>query len=211
MLDISLKLEPTKEIHRKILEAVADQFTSLLTKKKDTLNRLLHNSILDAIRKSPEYLDLASGEQLYRELGVPDIISRLERILLEWVQSFDVRIENIKRQGNTYRGGLKIVMMNDGWASLTLDNDAIFVTEKGDSLNWLRWLLIEGDKVIVRDYEIGIGRGRTGYNIMIQNVSSQWRVPPQYAGTTTNNFITRSIRTIHSDFERDLKRELNAG
>jgi hypothetical protein len=66
------------------------------------------------------------------------------------------------------------------------------IYEDGD-LHWLQWMLIRGDETIIVGYEYnpqtGLGRSKLGN----MKKGNSFRVPPQYAGTSDNNFITRAL------------------
>jgi hypothetical protein len=63
---------------------------------------------------------------------------------------------------------------------------------RGD-LHWLKWLLERGDAIIIDSYEYNpqSGFGRSGGGSMA--LGGSWRVPPEYAGTPDDNFISDSL------------------
>lgn len=70
------------------------------------------------------------------------------------------------------------------------------VTEKGTTLAWLEWLLTQGDSIIITGYhydpEVGeYSESRSGAGVMKKG--EVFRVPPEYAGDPTDNFITRAL------------------
>lgn len=63
-------------------------------------------------------------------------------------------------------------------------------TEIGDVLPWMRWLLLEGTRTIVSSYAYEPDTsGRSGGGTM--KLGGIWRVPPQFSGTASENFVTR--------------------
>ena len=65
-------------------------------------------------------------------------------------------------------------------------------TEMGTDLHWLEWLLVKGDSVIVKGYLYQPSNsGRSGGGTM--DIGGTFRVPPQYSGTASNNFVTRAF------------------
>ena len=87
--------------------------------------------------------------------------------------------------------------------------EAVFVTEKGVKLEWLRWLLLEGDKRIVSNYFFKkSSRGRAGGGIMAERQNASWGVPSQFAGTENNNFATRALETINDEIDVLVRREI---
>lgn len=85
-------------------------------------------------------------------------------------------------------------------------------TRKGADLHVLDWLLMEGDKTIVRGYDYlpkpPQGRSRLGLMIDRANVFDAWRVPPKYAGYKDDNFVTRAIET--DEFAKEVQKVLIA-
>jgi hypothetical protein len=68
------------------------------------------------------------------------------------------------------------------------------LTDKGDELPWLSWLLEMGDSVIVSDFGVKYtNSGRTGEAIMVRNYYAPYRVNSSYSGTLNDNFITRAL------------------
>ena len=76
-------------------------------------------------------------------------------------------------------------------------------TAKGADLHWLSWLLERGQGVIVVGYNYTpdtAPRGRSGGGTMGRGTA--WRVPPQYAGTVNDNFVTRAFDGREKDIAR---------
>jgi len=87
-----------------------------------------------------------------------------------------------------------------------------YVGRRGQkTLEWLRWLLLEGGKVIVSDYEYrqGSKRGgsRTGLGIMIKRRGG-WKVPAAIAGIESDNFVTRALSEIQDNIDIIVRQEL---
>ena len=80
---------------------------------------------------------------------------------------------------------------------------------RGD-LHWLQWLLEKGDTIIIDSYEYSprSGFGRSGGGSM--KLGGSWRVPPEYAGTPENNFISDSLfnNTFQSTLQNIIERNL---
>lgn len=73
---------------------------------------------------------------------------------------------------------------------------------RGYQLPWLKWLLVEGTKPIVKNYAVKFGpnkSSRTGMAVMV-NSSSNWSVPSEFAGTISSNWISRAIDDISDLF-----------
>ena len=93
---------------------------------------------------------------------------------------------------NSLNGGLIINIQPTTFQNL-LALGEVHVNYANGDLHWLDWLLTRGDEIIVADYyynpATGIGRSRLGN----MKQGGFFRVPPQYSGTTTDNFVTRAL------------------
>ena len=106
-------------------------------------------------------------------------------------------------RGKDLKGGMSIYIQPSDFSNLFNLSSGIVKTEKLDLLPWLRWLLTEGDRVLIGDAEVRYkkGTGRSGLAAMSKG-TGVFRVPPSYSGTEDNNFITRAFansegRLIH--------------
>jgi glycosyltransferase involved in cell wall biosynthesis len=90
------------------------------------------------------------------------------------------------------------------------------ITEKGETLDWLSWLLIRGGDIIIQEYDVEWcpPKSRTHMLIMVKGVGRRWRVPTYFQGTVQNNVITRVLDTMQSTYansiENIMKREITA-
>lgn len=76
---------------------------------------------------------------------------------------------------------------------------ATYLTKQNQPIPWLQWWLTLGDQIIIRRYIVDYSRikgSRTGLATMKKVKKGGWRVPPQYSGTKTRNFITRALEDI---------------
>lgn len=154
---------------------------------------------------SAEYQSIISG-QLQHQFGIPDseASAKLQKIVGKMVDSTQVNFNPFRLRGDTIGGGLEIFAIPSDFADLLNLPEAIQMTEKGKSLPWLEWLLIAGDKIIIYDYYFKPGHfknSRSGDGIMVIGQSKFWRVPPQFAGTIDDNWITRTIDRYIKDIE----------
>mgnify|MGYP003646261604 FL=1 len=85
---------------------------------------------------------------------------------------------------------------------------------QGTPLEWLKWLLLEGDRVIVANYRFepsNKGTSRTGEGIMIKTRGGGWNVPPQFAGVDNDNFATRALEGIQDTIDYFVRQEITKG
>jgi hypothetical protein len=188
-------LESDSQIRALILEAMRGHMQQAInSSSKDTINEI-KTIILDALKTEPEYESLKSGTLRY-ELGIPDpgvvdsIIDKMVNTLM--LNSKPIGITNF---GLT--GGYELTMIKSDDINGILDSEEAVVNDatRGYTLPWLRWLLLEGNKPIVKSYEVKLTpskSSRTGMAIMVES-NKNWRVPAEFSGSIANNWTTRAI------------------
>jgi hypothetical protein len=152
----------------------------------------------DLIKDSPEYQSLASNGQLRGELGLPSI-DLIDDIIDVWIDGIDVAYLPDRELGE-----IAIVMIDSDYSDVLASPSATFSYFSRNpefnrviQIDWLRWLLLEGRNLVISKYRfIPRSRGRTGLGIMIKSSSSGYKVPKEFSGTATNNFVTRSLKGI---------------
>lgn len=200
-----ITLEETPEqIERKILKALQPDLEKYLQKSFQKVQPRLVKLVQDAIVMSPEYQSILSGQLKY-EFGLPDSQARLQEILGFW-KHIDVKYNPIKiTQQLDISGGFTIGMIKSDYSDVLKSAAAQLTTEKGVTLDWLEWLLLFGNRTIIKDYVVKFGRNRasrTGNAIMTGNSKGKWSVPGEFSGTQNNNWITRVIDEIEKDFNK---------
>jgi len=195
----SLKLiESNSSIRKMILEALQQDVSQTINRAIPLITKQVQDLVGSAIRSSNEYQSLQNGKLRF-EFGIPDP-SIVDKVIDTWVNNINVDITKISITNAGLSGGFSIGMIaSDFQDVLSLTDAQIIDTDKGYSLPWLQWLLLDGNKVLVKDYKVVLGPNpysRTGYALMRENSSSGWRVPAEFAGTAANNWVTRSIDNL---------------
>lgn len=200
----SLQIKETDaKISRDILQALLPQVDAYFKKAFNNVSSKIQSLIINAIMTAPEYGSLLSG-QLKAEFGLPDSDTRVNAIIDFW-KNIQVSYKDVKISNSTIKGSFTINMIKSDFSDVLSLSEASFTTEKGDTLNWLEWLLLFGNKTIIKDYRVELGanpRSRTGMAIMKGVISGKWGVPNEFAGTRNNNWITRSIDSVDSEIEK---------
>lgn len=193
-------LDSSTDIRTRILNSLAEYLSPILENTKNSLQNSLPQYIENALTSQPEYISLLSG-QLRSELGVPDARSRLDTIFSEWKNNAFVVYDKIKVKGSSLVGGFGINMIRSDFSDiLSLPASEVVDDISGSVVPWLKWLLLDGGKILIKNYKVQLGnnpRSRTGGAIMIESVNENWRVPPQFAGTINDNWITRAIESYN--------------
>ena len=187
-------LESTDIITQKILQALLPQVNTYLKKVFNKCKIEIEKTITSSIILSPEYQSLLSGQLKY-ELGLPDPQNRLS-VIGKILTNINVTYNKATFNKNSINGSFSLSAIRSDYTDILSIPESILTTEKGQKLEWLRWLLLFGDKTIIKDYTVVLGpnpRSRTGNAVMVQETKSRWNIPAQFAGTINNNWITRSI------------------
>lgn len=211
-MTISLRLiDSISSIQNKINTAIAQEMNSKIMKHKAKIMKDLRNLVGIWIRSQPEILSLHSGapESLASHFGLPKGSSDavVAHIVASVQSSIDARLIKFTPR---LQGGIIINIQPDNLANLLGLRSGHVTTSKGTDLHWLSWLLERGRDVIVVGYHYTpdtAPRGRSGGGTM--GAGSAWRVPPEYAGTIADNFVTRAFEGKEKDiahlFSRMLK------
>lgn len=202
-LNITLK-ENSQQIQRKIFEATRNylnqKFPGMLKDFEDAAKKRIFYSVI----LQPEWESIRSGT-LRVELGLVDGENRLYSILDYWLQNIEAKFTKFKA-GNNLTGGVKLIAVNNNYADILSLPEANLVTEKGENLPWLKWLLTAGSQILIGDYsfEFQAGRGRTGGGFM--DLGGSWGISQNYSGISGDNFITRAIDSVQNELVADLQK-----
>ena len=192
---ITLKLlDSINDIEQKVNKGIADQVNKLLSSKQGLLVSRAKSACVNWINSQPELqaLSSSSADSLAGQFGFPpDAGSSIINSIQTSIQN-SISIKFVKYNSKLTSGGLEIYFQPTDFSNLLSLSDGHVVYNGGD-LHWLKWLLTAGDTIIVANYQYNpiSGLGRSGLGNMIAGGS--FRVPPQYAGTVDNNFITRAL------------------
>lgn len=212
-MKLSLKiLDSNMVIQKAILDALLPEVSNFMNKANNYIQNNIYAIIRESIVSQPEYDSLVSG-QLRLELGVPDAALRIEDLINIWINNAVVEYKSPKISNNKIKSSFSIKMIKTNFDDvLNLDVANIESDVASSGVPWLRWLLLDGTTVVVDDYEVYFGpnnRSRTGYAIMRASSDRGWSVPQQYAGTLSDNWITRGIESSKTDIQKLLEKALS--
>lgn len=176
-----------------IINSIKDRVTSSLFSQVSKTEEVIKNIVIENIRRQPEYSSLKFGE-LRGMFGIANV-GNVDTILSE-LEDMRIKIKKPTASGQGIDARMEISMVKDGFAQLLSSPAASFVSEKGYPVDWLEWLLLRGNDSVVIGYRYSpevSPFSRTGQGIMVKGNSAIFRVPPEYAGTITDNWITRGI------------------
>jgi len=198
-------LDKQIDIQKKMYKAMASELNKSITKNKRKVASLFKNSVENWIRQSSEMISLSSSgpDTLGAQFGLPrgtndsvvnDIVDSIsDSLVIDFVK--------INRQ---LKGGVSFSFQTKDFANLLALPSATVITQAGQRLEWLNWLLNLGDTTIVVGFEYTpSSMGRSGGGTMTGG--GLWRVPPNFSGTQDDNFITRSFFGKESEIVRILQ------
>jgi hypothetical protein len=202
--------DSASDIRSKILESIKEHLDKAFNAAVPRISIKLQGAVSDALKAEPEYTALTSGQLRY-EFGIPDPI-QVDMVIDAIVDTLHVTKMPIQATNFGLSGGIELSMMPSQDMGGVVNNDAALVIDesRGHKLPWLSWLLYEGNTPIVRQYRVQIGpnrASRTGMAIM-KEANTNWRVPPEYAGTVSNNWTTRAIDRIENNISGILQNEI---
>jgi hypothetical protein len=200
---INLKLKlitPPRQIEKNILASAVRYLNSRLSGLPSKISKHAKPLLRNALEQSPAAISLISGK-LREEMGVVDASKELDQIFRAISQTVNVTISRARRRGSGVRMTIRLTAVPFDFDTVVGDNGS-YTTEKGAIIPWFKWLTAAGDRIIVRDYDVEGGHpmfSRTGDMIMIKAGKRGWRVPPEFAGTPTVNFVTKATDSILPD------------
>lgn len=209
---LSLQLvESNIQIDRKIRRALIKEVDKVMSTAVNKTVGPIRNLVKNTLMEQPEVRSLDGGI-LAAEFGLPDGGRRIEDIINFWVSNIIVSKKKATASGGGIDAGLTIKMIQRDFEDVLGLSSASIVTEKGQELPWLEWLLKFGDRVIVRDYTVFFGgnrrSSRSGLAIMVKSNKRSWGVPSAFAGTIDDNFVTRALEEIEDDIVNILQKQV---
>lgn len=199
-MKINLKLlDSDSAIASKILKALVPQINLLFNKSIKNIKSEIILALSNALKSEPEYSQLVSG-MLKADLGISDS-SVVDSIVEELANTTNVTLTPVSVFGNSIKGGILIeAIRSDNISNIIYSDNAYVVDAKGYSMPWLEWLLLMGNSVLVKGYDVRYGpnpNSRSGNGIMVKS-NGDWRVPPEYQGTAGDNWTTRAIDRLEN-------------
>lgn len=212
-MKLSLNLiESDSVIRSKILNSIRDAMDQSMKICLNKIKNKIPLEVKDALISEPEYLSLVGGKLKY-EMGIP-AKSYVDNIIDIWISNIVVSYTGLTVGPQGVKGSIKLDMIKSSYEDvLSGDGAVIMDSVSGAALPWLEWLLLYGGKIIVRNYRVQFGpnnRSRTGMAIMVESNNSNWRVPPEFAGTSNNNWATRALQRVDNKILNILQEEFEA-
>jgi hypothetical protein len=203
-------IESDSDIKNKILTEIKNVLQQAIVKSIPSIRQLIPVKIKNALMNEPEYQSLINGK-LKGEFGLPNASQKVNEVLDMWTNNIKVTASPVTIIGSRINGGFKLDMIDSTYSDVLANDGAIVVDGvSGIVLPWLEWLLLYGNKIIVKNYEVQVGanpRSRSGMALMMSS-KNNWRVPAEFAGTSTNNWVTRAIDRLDDSILDIIQKEI---
>lgn len=208
-MNINLKIiETDQQINKEILNALLPEVTNFMNNGVNTIKRELPAILQNAIVNTPEYSSILNGKLKY-EFGIPDSNVKLNNLVDLWIENIKYPYMKPRIIGNKIKSSFEVNAVRVDFAEVLYSNDALVIDNiRGYNLPWLEWLLLEGNKTIISKQEVVIGPNkfsRTG-NALMRDSNKSWKVPSEFSGTVTNNWITRAVDGVEGNIQSLLDR-----
>jgi len=193
MITVKIK-ESDAQLQRSINKAMAEYFNKRIRSKNRTVVGKIKRAVENWVLGQPEIRSLLNDgvpNSLSSQFGLPTGSSQsvVNSIVAAVADSTQIQITKLN---DKLQGSIEFRFQPSNFANLLSLSSGVVTTERGINLKWLEWLLLEGDRIIVVGYRYQPSEdGRGGGGTMLSG--SGFRVPPQFSGTSDNNFITRAF------------------
>lgn len=204
-------LENNSEIYKEILNALLPDVVSYMQDAISLVKKEIPKIIMDAILASPEYTSIVGGKLRF-DFGIVDGISKIDGLLQIWTNNIMITYDAPKINGNIIISKFSISMIKADYSDvLGSDYAQVIDNERGYSLPWLQWLLLDGTKILVNNHQVVIGpNARSRTSMAIMRPGSGWSVPNEFAGTQNDNWLSRAIDSSSDSINNLLKRAFKA-
>lgn len=184
-------LDSQQKIENNILKVSETEIKNKFQAAKPKIESRVKEIIVRALSESPEIVSLKSDTLKY-DFGL--VIDPTSDIIYAIANSTYVYFKNFRFNKKSVNSVMSIYIQPSDFSNLLSLAVANVITEKGELLPWLEWLLTAGDAIVIAGYSVEYGpspNSRTGGAIMFPD--GMFRVDPQYSGTQSDNFITRAL------------------
>jgi hypothetical protein len=201
-------VDSLKKIKNNITTSIKDEVSKILGSRRRKIRERIKVIVYEAVYNSIAMKSVRNGILNY-EFGLTD--DPTEAIADAVSRSVDIQVTEGKNNSGPL-GGYSVKIQPSNYLNVLNLSEAVQITEKGDTLPWLDWLLTYGDETIIFDFKVkkGKGLGRSGGGIMITAKDSGFffKVNKAFQGTEENNFITRSIEKVGPRINQEIIRIL---
>ncbi|NBX98090.1 hypothetical protein EBQ81_04485 [bacterium] len=204
-------LENSKQIQETMLRTLLPQVSSFMHKVITTIKKELPEIVQEVIFNSPEYTSILGGDLKY-QFGLPDSASKLNGLINIWTNNINIEYVKPSISNGQIKSKFSASMIRADYSDvLGTDYAKMNDTQRGYSLPWLQWLLLDGNQILIEESVIVLGpnpNSRTGFAVMKPSRTGSWRVPSEFAGTIQDNWLTRAVNDASPKINNLLNRAL---
>lgn len=203
-MTVSIKFEiqqSEEQISLLIMRALGEAVNELLIAKKEEIKSIAQNQFLIAVANNDTVENIINGALRY-EIGLTNAEAKIASIFAELANNMEVSFTPLKFRDYEFYGGLTITAVKSDYSEILGLSEANTITDKGENLPWLAWLLTGGSKILVAGYDVRFGNfgtppSRTGQALMYRG--GNWSLAirqGEHIGRSGDNFITRAIESM---------------
>lgn len=201
------------QIEEKLGKATVDVINAGIQKSAGIIGKRLGELLISVIKQGRTYQSIVGGDLRY-ELGLENARSDIDSILALLGSSVALNYTPFRYYRGKVTGELSIDLLKGGINALLAHPKASYVSNEF-TVNWLEYLLLRGDSIIVLDHHIVFDLNstqqsfsRTGAALMFPG--GTWRVPPEFSGVQNDNFIFLGLesREFQSGANKIINEEL---
>jgi len=205
-------IKMASEVMNKDIEKRFKQFSVLAEEE-------IPEALIFAIKETEIYESLAYGNgsvDLRAEFGLDKSVdvNAIDEIIETLVGELHIQQAQLRKTSKGPSGTIAIeAIPRNMFEALSLKQS--YITSGQYILPWLSWLSFEGDSIIIANYQVLKGEydspipSRTGDAIMAKTKTGFWKVPAQYSGTKTDNWVTRAVEDGNNHINRVIVGLLN--
>lgn len=196
-------LDSRSKIEKNTLKAAEPEIKNLFQRAKPKIESGIKQIVVRALQRSPEIASLKDGT-LRLDFGL--VVDPSDDIVYAVANSVNVLFKNFRFYKNSMSNVMSIYIQPSDFNNLLSLAIANVITERGEVLPWLEWLLTAGNAVVIAGYSVEYGNfqtSRTGGAVM--EPVGFFKVDPQFSGTSENNFITRAIEPYSEEINNLIK------
>lgn len=183
-----------RQTNELLTQLLGNLYTKNLKKAEREVRNLVKNKLLDSA--TAKSLMGMEQDSLMGHFGIPigEEDERVENIIDTISEFVRVRVSRFPPTRTKVRANISITLGDEVYPELINLDDGQVLTEKGEVIYWLEWLLLGGFLPLIENFhvEFQLGKGRSGQAIMVPQFS--WSIPSEHGGTRNNNWLTRELQ-----------------
>jgi hypothetical protein len=209
--------EKNATFKQKVYLAICEELTLKFFLISNKIREDIVIGIEPFFKNTEQYKMLVSDEHTMADLGfrVGSVKNMINNIINKICKNIKVSFTPFLPKINSISGGINIGILIKDYSDILEMSEAHIITEKGFNINWLEWVLIEGDAIQFMDYHMEYGPyGRSGKGHMIKNtdgsvsLTGSWRLQEPLRGSVSDNWLTQALLNNKTEIEKLIETSL---